>query len=143
MSEVDIRRQTVLVAKRDVTYDELVSGTAFNAIHLPAGSRVTGGFVDVTTALDPETSAVIDIGDTVGDTPDADRYSTSQINVAAAALTALSAPITGAVIPNGGAWITITPTIVDAAGDLSAGVIRLQVEYVQDDRQTEFHAYRG
>ena len=141
MSSVNIKRQTRLIAYRDIDFADQTTAVTMNAIHLPAGARVLSGFIDVTTANDSGTSAVVDVGDTVGSSPDVDRYSSTPVDVSSAALIALDGPITSAVIPNGGAWITVTPTFVGTAA--TEGAYRLHIEYVVDERQTEFHAYRG
>ena len=139
---VNINRQTRLVAYVDVTYADLTSGTSANAIHLPAGAMLLGGFVDITTAFSSSSSDVLDIGDTVASTPDDDKYSSSQITASSTGLTALTGTTaTDSRIPAGGAWITATWTGAGTAA--TSGAFRLQVEYVVDDRVTEYHAYRG
>ena len=136
----NINRQTRLVAYVDITYADLVSGSAVNAIHLPAGARVLGGFLDITTAWNSGTSDSLTVGDTVGSTPDVDRYKTAT-DAQATGLGALLGPLTNAVIPSGGAWVTVSITSVGDAA--TAGAARLQVEYVVDDRVTEYNPYRG
>ena len=139
---VNINRQTPLVAYRDFEYDDFVSGTAKNLINLPSGARVIRGFVDITSVFGPSTQTLV-VGDSVGTQPTANKYLTST-NVTSTGVTALTTSVVGeaanGVLGTGGAWITGTLTSGSAA---TGGAGRLQVEYVIDDRVTEYHAYRG
>jgi hypothetical protein len=136
---VNINRQTRLVAYRDFDSSDFTTAVAKNLIYLPNGARVLSGFVDVTTVFGGATGGThtIEVGDTVG-TDDVDRYLGST-SVASTALTAL-VPVKNSVIPSGGAWVTATVTSNQTP---TGGAGRLQVEYVVDDRVTEYEAYRG
>lgn len=153
-TEVNINRQTVLVAEIDIAradFGTLVANTAKTVqfgIHLPAGARVVGGYIDTVvaanTAGDTTATFTLSVGDTVGSSPDVDRYRAA-VSVKAVGVNALSA-FTGAKIPAGGAWVTVTavenPTGANAATS-TTGTWRLSVQYTVENRVTEFHAYRG
>ena len=138
-TSVDINRQTVLVAKRDFSYDDFTSGVAKSVIYLKPGTRVLRGFIDVTTAFNSGSSDAIEVGDT--ETPDVDRYLAST-DVSVTGLTQFSTltPVANGVIDTAEA-ITIELTSSGTAATAGAGVI--VVEYVEEERQTEYHAYRG
>lgn len=139
---VNINRQSPLVAYIDIDVADIKASGSYNAIFLPAGARVIGGFLDVKVAANDSGTYTLSVGDLLG-TPDVDKYLTAT-NGKSAALTALSAPLGAAaagVIPSGGTWVTVTSAAQN--GDSSAGSIRLQVEYVIDDRVTEYEPYRG
>lgn len=128
---IDVRRQTILVAEQDVLFDETENGATINVMHLPAGARVLNGWVD--NLLDV---GALDIGDTVATTPDTDKYAAA---AAVSTLTkfATNAPVTDGVFPNGGAYITATTT-----GVATSGKARVHVEYIVEDRSTEVHPVR-
>jgi len=119
-------RQNVKVAIQDVTMAELTSGAAIGAVKVPYGARVVGGGVIVETAFDSGTSDVLD----VGDGGDADRYSATPINIAAAGYTALD--ITGYKY-------TVTDFIdltwTGAGTAATTGVLQLVVFYTIDGNQ--------
>jgi hypothetical protein len=56
-------RSYVLCAAAEFSYDDFTSGTGLPFCTLPIGSRVLGGFLDVTTAWDSGTSDTGEIGD--------------------------------------------------------------------------------
>jgi len=147
-TEVNINRQTVLHAQRDISYDDFVSGTAKNLIHLQPGTRIIGGYIEVHEGWNSETSATIAIGDTVGSSPDVDKYHTAEDihdgTITAATVIALDhPPVAGGVIPAGGAWLTATVTVVDAAGDLDEGSATIHIDYIEDGRVSEYNTFRG
>ena len=142
MSEVNINRQTILYTDRQFDVSDFAgkSGVAQPMIYLPAGSKILSGGVDIETVFNPETSIVFTVGDTEG-TDDVDKYD-SAIDGTVAALSTFNA-ITSGTIDTAEA-VTMTATIVDAAGELDAGVGTLYITYViPDGRVTELHAYRG
>lgn len=75
----DSARQWPLVAHVDVTYDDLTSGSAAEAIDLPANAILIDGWVDVTTVFNSATSDVLDVGDGA----DVDRYTATQLDLTA------------------------------------------------------------
>lgn len=139
-TQVNVNRQSVLYAERDFDYQDFVSGTPKELIYLPAGAKVLRGYVDITTDFDPETSWVFTVGDTEGSTPDVDRYDAA-IDATSTGISTFTGPANG-VIETAEA-ITMTATVVDAAGALTQGAGKLAIEYVVDNRVTELHTYRG
>lgn len=113
-------RQELVVAHVDISYADLVSGTAANAIDLPTNAVVVGGDVVVTTAFNSGTSDVI----TVGDVTTANRYLGST-SIASAARTALVP--TGFVSTTTQPSVRVTWTAVGTAA--TAGALRLTVTY--------------
>jgi hypothetical protein len=135
---ININRQTVLCAYQDFDLSDLEDGVAVKAIHLPAGSRILRGFLDISEAFDSTTSDTLSVGDEVAD--DVDKYLVAT-DVQSTGLTAFSlTPLTVGQIPSGGTWVTLSWT--SGGGTPAAGKGRLQIEYVVDGRQTEFHPVR-
>jgi len=119
-------RQGVIFAYVDVSFADIVSGTAAVAIDLPVGaSLVNGGDIVVTTAFNSGTSDVIVIGDALS----ANRYFASA-SIAAAGRTALLT--TGYVALSTSNQIKVTWTAVGTAA--TAGAFRLRVAYIVDKR---------
>jgi len=120
----DSGRQYPLVAT--VTFvggTDVTAVASYPAIDIPAGSTVTGGYVEVTSAFD----ATLDIN--VGDGDTANLYA-SAVNGAAAGRTALT--LTG---KSYAANDTIGVGIAVVAATAGAG--KLVVEYVTTDRSNE------
>lgn len=120
----DANRQAPVVAEVDFAFGDLTTTVASNAIEVPQGAVVTGGFIVFDTAFNSETSDVF----TVGDSGDADRYKAS-VDGSAAALTAL--------VPTGYQYtatsnVSITWTGTGTAPTAGAG--RLVIEYYVDGR---------
>lgn len=143
---IDVGRQTVLVAKREFAYDDFVSATAKPVIYLKPGTIILRGYVDITEAFNSASADAIDVGDTFSGTNDEDRYTSSAIDAQATGVTALSARTTGTTgVPSQeittAEAVTITWTGTGAAPSAGAGL--LVVEYIEDERTTEFHTYRG
>lgn len=141
---VNINRQSVLSAFREVSFDDFTSGTAKNIIALEPGTWILRGYLDVTTAWNSETSDLVTIGDTVG-TDDVDRYITtaSTTSLQAAARTAFSTPpITSGWITAVNEWLTMTVTSVDGAGELDQGSAIVVIEYINLNRRTEYYPVR-
>lgn len=138
--QVNINRQSVLVAYVDIDVADIKASGTYNAIWLSSGSRILRGFMDVAVVSDESGTYTVSVGDTVAD--DVDKY-LSATNGKSAAMTPL-VPVgeaAAAIVPSGGAWVTVTSAAQN--GDATAGRIRLQVEYVKDDRITEYEPYRG
>ena len=139
-TSVNVGRQTVLVAERDFTYDDFVSGVAKPVIYLKPSTRILRGWVDITTAFNPSGNCTFTVGDTEGATPDVDRWLTST-NAKATGLTALLAPLTKSVIDTAEA---LTMTVTVASGTVTAGAGKLIVEYIEDNvRVTEVNTRRA
>lgn len=120
-------RQYPLLAMIPITYLNIAdTATAVEAIQLPYGAVITGGFFVVDTVFNVGTTAVLDVGDAIS----ANRYK-NDIDLKTLGLTAL--------VPTGykseGAAILITPTLVGTAATTGAG--RLFVEYMITDRAAE------
>lgn len=139
-TQVNVARQTVLVAEREFDLSDFVSGTPKPLIYLKPGTRVLRGFLDITVPFNSGSSDTISIGDTVGATPDVDKYMDAT-SVATAGIKDLAKlPVANGVIDTTEA-VTATLTSVGTAATGGAG--RLVIEYIEDTRSTEFHTYRG
>lgn len=121
-------RQTGLWAEVSFTYADLVSATPQQAVDVPPNAVLVGGELVISTAFNSGTSDVIEIGDGGDD----DRYTVSDVNVAAAGRTALT--ITGYryTVQD---TIDIKWTGAGTAPTAGAGTLRLQ--YLIKDRATE------
>jgi hypothetical protein len=141
----NINRQTRLHAYVDFTIADIGAGASgsHNAIHLPAGARLLSGFLEVTEDTNDGDALTVSVGDSVGTTPDVDRYlAATSVNATGTKVVPFTlTPVKGAVIPAGGAWVTVTVAAVD--GDADEGTFRLGVDYVVEDRVTEYEPYRG
>lgn len=113
-------RQELIVAHVDISYADLVSGTAANALDLPVNAIVVGGDVVVTTAFNSLTSDAL----VVGDVTTANRYLAST-SIAAAGRTALVP--TGFTVTSTQPSVRVTWTGVGTAP--TAGALRLTVTY--------------
>jgi hypothetical protein len=112
-------RQQLIVAYADVTFADLVSGTAKGIMELPPGAVVVDGDVTVDTAFNSATSDAL----VVGDATTANRYKTSY-SIAAAGRTALVPTGFKTTAPSN---INVTWTGVGAAP--TAGAFTLRVSY--------------
>lgn len=123
----DVGRQYPLVAIVPFVYTDFTSGVGVAAVDLPAGARVTGGALVITTAFDSATSDVIE----VGDSGSALRYLSQDVKTAAGSF---------AIVP--------TELVTTAAGEIllewtgvstapSQGAGRLELEYILTDRANE------
>jgi len=142
MSDVNTFRQSVLYADREFTRSDLTTGVPFPAIYLKPGTRILRGFVDITSPFDSDSDDTISVGDTEAD--DVDRYLVADDVAHDGGLVEFSlTPLTDGVIGTTEA-LTITWTRTGDASDVaSAGAGRVAIEYVEDNRQTEVHTYRG
>lgn len=138
-TSVNINRQTRLVAERAFDYTDLTSAVAKPLIYLKPGTRILSGFLDITTAFNSTSTDTIDVGDTEG-TDDTDRYTANPVNVHTTGLTALDAPVANGIIDTAEA-VTILWT--SGGGTPTAGAGVLHIEYIEDQRSTEYHTYRG
>lgn len=133
--QMDIRRQYPRYAMLELGADDLAN--AFDAASLPPNAIVIGGWLDVKEAFDAGT---ITIGDDLGDTPDVDKYLTSQILTTGAMIPfTATLPLTNSAIPVGGAMITVNPASVTG----TAGKAQLCVIYVEEGTHHEYFTYRG
>lgn len=135
---VNITRQTVLTAQRDFKSDDFVSGTPKALVYTKPGTRILRGFVDITSAFQGTSTITLSIGDTSTATPDVDRWKTA-FDIKSTGLTAITAPQTNSILD---AAEAITATVT-AGGTLTAGAGRLVLEFIEENRATEFHPYRG
>lgn len=119
-------RQWPQIAIVEYTYADFTSGVGVEAVDLPPGARVVGGYNGILTAFDSATSDTIEIGDATT----AARYLSDDGQAAGG-----SALVpTGLEYTEGGA-ITIEWTGVGAAPSAGAGV--LAVMYTIDGRANE------
>lgn len=123
-----VGRQDPLYARVEVTFEDIASGVASEAIDVPAGAIIVDGYVNVTTAFDSGTSDVLDVGD--GD--DDDRFTSSQIDISSTGATALD--LTGHEYAEKD---TIDVTWTAAGTAATAGVFELVVAYIREDRAVE------
>lgn len=121
-------RQWPLVVVQDFDYTEVEDTVAVPAVKLPAGARVIGGGVLVTTAFDFGTTNAVD----VGDGGDADRYSGTPVDLSATGWTALD--VTGYGYPISD-YIDLTADVTGTAA--TQGEAKLIVEYIVDGRANE------
>lgn len=125
----DVGRQYPLVARVPFTYADFgASGVAEQAVDTPAGAKVIGGELVITTAFNSATSDAIDVGD--GVTPG--RYLSAQDVKTAAGRFAL--------VPTNYSYaekdtIDIEWTGVGTAPTQGAGYLLLQ--YILEDRANE------
>lgn len=122
-------RQTRLVAVAEMAYTDLPTGVAVDAIRLPVGAIVVGGSLKNVTVSDAATSDTLTVGDASG----ANAYLSGHNGKTAN----LFAPLAGNRLGTEYATaddITVTRTEVGAA---TAGLFRLEVEYVIADRVSE------
>lgn len=143
-TEVNINRQTVLAASREVDFADFTSGVAKPIIYLRPGTQILRGYLEVTEVWNAAGAVAATIGDTEG-TDDVDRYLTSTslktlaltpFTSAAFAATALK----DAVIDTAEA---LTMTVTTASGTNTTGKARVWIEYSESSRVNEVHPYRG
>jgi hypothetical protein len=120
-------RQTILVGKQVINFDDLTSGVATLAMKLPGGARVLAGSLGVTTAFDSVTSDDV----VIGDSTTANKYLTTT-SAQSTGLTAFTGT-DGEADTLDGIYVTLT----SAGGGLSAGSMFVEVQYVIDGRGTE------
>ncbi len=124
---LDPGRQYPLVARvgfSGVTADdEILAIAVYPAILLPAGSRVTGGYIAIQTVFTATTD--FDVGDS-----DPDEYTPTIVPGDALGATLL---IPTGIIYSVATWINIS--LVTAATIVGKG--ELVVEYIMDDRANE------
>jgi len=122
-------RQYALYADVVIDYDDLTSAVAAEAIDLPAGAIVTGGFINILTVWNSATSDVLDIGDGA----DVDRYTPTPLDIdAAVGMQAIT--VTGFEY-TANDTIDVIWTGVSTAP--TTGQLHLVVEYILDGRANE------
>ena len=128
MANYKTSRQEKIVACVELTFADLTSATAYNAVQLPEDAVLTGGQYRVSTAFDSGTSdAVVVAFNSLTLVDDTDAQ--------AAVLTAFSMPTTSN--PNNVEVSTptyVTVTWTGAGTAPTAGAITLEVEYVVKGR---------
>lgn len=128
MANYTTDRQELITACVEVTYADLTSATAYNAVQLPENAVLVGGQYRVSTAFDSGTSdAVVVAFNSLTLLTDADAQ--------AAVLTAFTMPTTSN--PNNvevstPAYVTLTWTGAGTAP--TAGAITLHVQYLEKGR---------
>jgi hypothetical protein len=123
-------RQYPLVVVQDVTVGQLSLTEAVPAIKLPAGARVIGGGVLVTTAFTSTTTDELDIGD-AGDT---DRYTSTEVDLHALGYTALT--ITGYKY-TASDYLDLIWTVTDDDTPSTVGAFTIIVQYIIEGRANE------
>ena len=107
------------------TYTDFTTAVVEAIAQLPAYAQVVGGDIVISTAFNYGTSAVLDIGDAADD----DRYTATQINLNAAARTALTVTGYQYTAPTD---IITTPTLAGTAATAGAG--RITILYTVEGR---------
>jgi hypothetical protein len=142
-TSVNINRQTVLSAVREVDFEDFTSGVAKPIIYLRPGTQILRGFVEVTEVWNAAGAVAATIGDTEG-TDDVDRYlastSVKALGVTNFTSAAFAATPISAVIDTAEA---LTMTVTTASGTNATGKARVYIEFVEENRGTEFNTYRG
>ena len=127
MAQKSDGRQYSLNGIAEFLFGDTVTAVAADALELPEGATVTGGYVVVDVASDAATSDSLDVGDAA----DPDRYTATPINLKTLGATALD--VTG--------FETSAPTMVQVTrtevGVPTTGAFRLILEYVKRDRSNE------
>ena len=123
-------RQTRLVAVVELAYTDLPTGVAVDAVRLPVGAIILGGSLKNVTAGNSGTSDTLTDGDTSGASVLLSGHNGQTANLFAA----LTGNRLGTEYATGDD-ITVTRTAVGAAA--TAGLWRLTVEYVIDQRVSE------
>ncbi len=113
-------RQDILSANVDINFGDIATGVAANAVELPAGAIIVGGFLSTITAFNSGTSDVAVIT-----APNTDVLLTST-SIHAAGFTGALATSGKAMITSGN--VTITWTGVGAVP--TTGKVRLVVKYI-------------
>ena len=127
MAQKDDGRQYDLTGIAEFAFGDTATTVAADALELPEGATVVGGYVIVDVASDAATSDNLDVGDAA----DPNRYSATPIDLKTLGATALS--VTG--------FETSQPTMVQVTrtetGVPTAGAFRLILKYVKRDRSNE------
>lgn len=123
----NVQYPSVAVAVIEVGVTDYTSAAAFALAGVPAGAYVVGGHINVVTAWDSATSAVLDVGDGV----DADEYTTTPVDLKTAGITALD--VTGYVYALG----DTIDGVVTEVGAPTVGKAVVSLEYLVPDRGHE------
>lgn len=118
-------RQAPLWAFVDINLADFAGGAVQDAIELPAGAIVVGGFVQPITSFNAATTATIKVGDSVDD----DRYSSTPVDVKA--LTPVQLNVTGYEMPAQG---KVKVTYASTGAAASTGKCRLFLAYIRSNR---------
>jgi hypothetical protein len=141
-TQVNVSRQTVLVAEREFDISDLPVDTAVPLIYLKPGTRILRGFVDITTAFNGDSGDQLSIGDTLGSVPDDEKYMDATYVDTTGIKDLANLPVADGVIDTTEA-VTATRSVSGDATGATLGAGRLVIEYIEDTRSTEFHTYRG
>lgn len=118
-------RQAPLWAFVDINLADFAGGAVQDAIELPAGAIVVGGFVQPITSFNAATTATLKVGDSVDD----DRYSSTPVDVKA--LTPVQLNVTGYEMPAQG---KVKVTYASTGAAASTGKCRLFLAYIRSNR---------
>lgn len=118
-------RQAPLWAFVDINLADFAGGAVQDAIELPAGAIVVGGFVQPITSFNAATTATLKVGDSVDD----DRYSSTPVDVKA--LTSVQLNVTGYEMPAQG---KVKVTYASTGTAASTGKCRLFLAYIRSNR---------
>ena len=124
-------RQTPLIANVDFTYADLTSGSAIEAIDLPPGAIVIGGYLNITTAFNSGTTDLLEIGDGA----DADKFVAGGADNGSTAQTVLFDVAAQWTEYTAKDTVDVTWTAVGTAA--TAGAATLVVESIIDGRACE------
>jgi hypothetical protein len=113
--------QELVVKTAEITFASLVSGTDYNAVALPIGAVVDGGWINVTTVWNSATTDVLDVGDSASQ----NRYKNDQDIKGATGAFALVP--TGYSTTASTRWVTIR--WVGAGAAPTTGAATLTVRY--------------
>jgi hypothetical protein len=122
-----VDRQYPLYAVQAFNLSELEDGVAVPVIKLPAGARVISGHIVTDIALDSTSTDTMDLGDSA----DADRYTTSPVSIHAVGSSALTITgykyteatflnmtwVSGGGTPTVGSGVVIVGYVVDGRGN--------------------------
>lgn len=118
-------RQAPLWGFVDINLADFADGAVQDAIELPAGAIVVGGFVQPITSFNAATTATLKVGDSVDD----DRYSSTPVDVKA--LTPVQLNVTGYEMPAQG---KVKVTYASTGAAASTGKCRLFLAYIRSNR---------
>lgn len=121
--KIDDGRQPRLVAKLEIDFGDPVAG-AQDAIQVPEGAIVVGGFVSVLTAFNSTTNTL-----KLGDASDDDRLTATPIDLKTVATTQLT--LTGYRYS---VEQFLKATYASTGTAASAGKARIVLEYIRDKR---------
>ena len=127
----DVARQYPLVALATVSIGQLTSGAALEAIDIPAGATVLGGWYECTVAFNSQTSDAVTVSMN-GHTYVTDADATALEHTAFTMPTTTSTGLNAVSVPD---TIDVTWTGVGTKG--TTGTVLVYVEYILSGRVKE------